>query len=87
MNFNRHFSAIGHFTVMTGEANTHLGCAAITFTQDGWNKFFMACNYATTNIVNYRLYTSGAAASGCKSGKSATYPSLCAKGETYVYPS
>ena len=71
---------------MTGEANTHIGCAAVRYTDNGWTNFLMACNYATTNLKNHRMYASGTTASGCKSGISSTYPNLCSTSENYVYP-
>ena len=76
--------AIGHFTVMTAESNKFVGCALARFKDNaGWNQVLLACNYATTNIVNRALYVSGTATSKCESGKSSSYSNLCSNKEVY----
>ncbi|XP_055912972.1 antigen 5 like allergen Cul n 1-like [Eupeodes corollae] len=68
---------IGHFTVMTSDINSKLGCAAIEFPSDGMNSLTLACNYAATNLIGMPMYTIGPPASKCLSGTSKEYPCLC----------
>ncbi|XP_039960562.1 antigen 5 like allergen Cul n 1-like [Bactrocera neohumeralis] len=78
--------AIGHFTVMVGQANIRVGCAVSTYSVTGqsYKAFLLACNYATTNMIGAAMYTTCAkAASGCKKGTNTAFPSLCAKTEVY----
>ena len=46
---------ITHFTVMSAELSTHVGCAAIIYTIDA-EEFILACNYATSNMVGTKIY-------------------------------
>uniref|UniRef100_A0A1A9W272 Venom allergen-1 n=1 Tax=Glossina brevipalpis TaxID=37001 RepID=A0A1A9W272_9MUSC len=77
--------AIGHFTVMVAERNTHMGCAAAKYKKsDGFTYFLVACNYATTNMLEFPIYkTCSAPAEECKSGKNPKYSNLCAASEKY----
>ncbi|XP_067635237.1 venom allergen-1-like [Eurosta solidaginis] len=78
--------AIGHFTVMVADRNIRIGCAAATYkAQDNrMRTFLMACNYATTNIVNRPIYnTCATAASGCTTGRNPNFQNLCSKSESY----
>ncbi|XP_067635239.1 venom allergen-1-like [Eurosta solidaginis] len=78
--------AIGHFTVMVADRNIRVGCDAATYKARATNmsNFLMACNYATTNIVNRPIYnTCATAASGCTTGKNTNYPNLCSTSEPY----
>lgn len=77
--------AIGHFTVMVAERNTHVGCAASEYTKsNGFQYFLIACNYATTNMMEFPIYKScGSSAQDCKSGKNSKYPNLCSPNEKY----
>ncbi|XP_055911666.1 antigen 5 like allergen Cul n 1-like [Eupeodes corollae] len=70
----------GHFTVMIADKNTHVGCAMILMKND---KTVLTCNYATTNLVNSKLFHPGKTASQCKSGKSKKYSGLCSSNEKY----
>lgn len=74
---------IGHFTAMAQEKNTHCGCAAAFYYENGMNWFLMACNYATTNWVGEPVYQRGVKASGCKKGTNVNYPGLCKVSEVY----
>ncbi|EDW86489.1 uncharacterized protein Dwil_GK14741 [Drosophila willistoni] len=74
---------IGHFTGMSLEKNTDMGCAAAKYVQNGFNMYLMTCNYATTNYVGLPVYESGTAASGCTKGKNYKYTSLCSESEVY----
>ncbi|XP_019893282.2 antigen 5 like allergen Cul n 1-like [Musca domestica] len=78
--------AIGHFTAMMGQRNMAVGCAASTYSTKGVNyrTFLIACNYATTNMLNRSVYT-GCARPGvnCKVGRNSLYPNLCAPKEVY----
>jgi hypothetical protein len=75
------FRTIGHFTAMVTERSTQIGCAISSFKYNGWNAYLLACNYASTNIVNYPVYRSGAVASGCTLGRDSIYPGLCTTSE------
>ncbi|BFG01502.1 antigen 5 like allergen Cul n 1 [Drosophila madeirensis] len=76
--------AIGHFTVMVAERNTRVGCAAATYTRDGWNQVLVACNYATTNMIGRQIYSSCARGGQlCGSGTNRDFPNLCSYNEWY----
>ncbi|XP_055842750.1 antigen 5 like allergen Cul n 1-like [Episyrphus balteatus] len=82
-NFNH---VIGHFTVMAVEDNNRVGCAASTFRDpdvDNYYAFLFACNYAKTNIINGKTYSTGNAASKCKTGSNRNFNSLCSIREKY----
>lgn len=68
---------IGHFTVMTADKNTHVGCSAIKFPENNMSSLTFCCNYATTNFIYMPMYTPGPTASKCLNGTSSVYPSLC----------
>ncbi|XP_018802408.1 PREDICTED: venom allergen 3-like [Bactrocera latifrons] len=77
---------IGHFTVMMADRNIRVGCAASTYSVSGqrYKAFLFACNYATTNMINFPIYTScSVAASQCTTGKNPKYTSLCSASEKY----
>ncbi|XP_053948657.1 antigen 5 like allergen Cul n 1-like [Anastrepha ludens] len=78
---------IGHFTVMVADRNIRVGCAASTYAVSGksYKAFLMACNYATTNMINFPIYKACAtAASNCKKGTNADFPNLCSKSEVFA---
>ncbi|KAL5278098.1 Ag5r family protein [Megaselia abdita] len=82
----------GHFTAMVHELAIRVGCAAMRSSEirsDGrrWETLTTACNYAHTNVIGYKIYRSGAAASQCKSGKNKIFPNLCSVREVYNYNS
>ncbi|XP_070132446.1 venom allergen-1-like [Drosophila bipectinata] len=68
---------------MAQEKNTHCGCAAAFYYQDGMNWFLMACNYATTNWVGEPVFQKGFKASGCEMGANVNYTGLCKLAEVY----
>ncbi|XP_023172006.1 venom allergen 5-like [Drosophila hydei] len=75
---------IGHFTVMVSDRNTHVGCAASTYSANGqgFKAFLMACNYATTNIAKIKIYNScSVPASKCTTGVNPQYKFLCSTKE------
>ena len=72
---------IGHFTVMVNERNTQVGCAISNYVSGGFNWSLLACNYATTNMLNTPTYRSGVTASGCTLGRDPTYTGLCRTNE------
>ncbi|XP_037818691.1 antigen 5 like allergen Cul n 1-like [Lucilia sericata] len=76
---------IGHFTVMMADRNIRVGCAAATYSASGKSKaYLLACNYATTNMVNYAIYKScDKPAADCKSGTNSSYENLCSSSESY----
>lgn len=81
---------IGHLTVMMAERNIRVGCAAATYTDlrsnNNSNKqiFLIACNFATTNMVGFPIYTScNSAGTSCTTGTNPQYPNLCSTSEEY----
>nr|XP_036231968.1 antigen 5 like allergen Cul n 1-like [Bactrocera oleae]XP_036231969.1 antigen 5 like allergen Cul n 1-like [Bactrocera oleae] len=77
---------IGHFTVMVADRNIRVGCAASTYNVSGqrYKSYLFACNYATTNMINFPMYKScSVPASECTAGKNPKYSSLCAASERY----
>ncbi|XP_061397349.1 antigen 5 like allergen Cul n 1-like [Musca vetustissima] len=78
--------AIGHFTALMGERNIAVGCAASTYSTPGvsYKTFLIACNYATTNMINNPIYNGCAKpAAKCTTGKNAKFPNLCSLKEVY----
>lgn len=67
---------IGHFTQMSYDRATHVGCAFARYT-DSYKTGLFACNYASGNIKGYRVYKCGRPSSGCIRGKNPSYPALC----------
>ncbi|XP_034114677.1 antigen 5 like allergen Cul n 1-like [Drosophila albomicans] len=77
--------AIGHFTTMVADRNTHVGCAASTYSVQGQFKdFLLACNYAATNVDGIKMYNScSVPASKCTTGVNPSYKFLCSVNEVY----
>lgn len=71
---------IGHFTQMSYDRATLVGCAFARYS-DSYKTGLFACNYSSGNIKNYRVYKCGKPTSGCIYGKNPTYPSLCSVNE------
>lgn len=67
----------GHFSVIVSERNTAIGCGIIRYTSGGYFWSLIACNYASTNILQQPVYRSGNATSLCTLGADLTYPGLC----------
>ncbi|CAG9795270.1 unnamed protein product [Diatraea saccharalis] len=61
-----HFSSstqIGHYTQMAWADTTHVGCAISQWSNDGWNKYMVVCNYGPAgNMLGSPPYKSGRAA-------------------------
>lgn len=72
---------IGHFTAVVNEKMTHVGCAMVTFIDDGWNTALLACNYAFTNFIGRRVYQAGVPTIDCTTGRDSTFPNLCTVNE------
>jgi len=68
---------IGHFTSLVNDRQTAVGCAISRYVSNGYNYSLMACNYASTNIMNRPVYTTGSVGSGCTKGRDTTFPGLC----------
>ncbi|KAH8293372.1 hypothetical protein KR044_011138 [Drosophila immigrans] len=78
--------AIGHFTVMVADRNTHVGCAVSTYSVQGqsYKAFLLACNYAATNVIGVKMYNScSTPASKCTTGVNPSYKFLCSTSEVY----
>ncbi|XP_037724643.1 antigen 5 like allergen Cul n 1 [Drosophila subpulchrella] len=78
--------AIGHFTVLVADRNTEVGCAAATYSVagQGYKAFLLACNYAATNVLGIKMYSSCAKpASKCTTGTNPQYKYLCSSKEVY----
>ncbi|XP_037818682.1 antigen 5 like allergen Cul n 1-like [Lucilia sericata] len=77
--------AIGHFTVMMADRNIRVGCAASMYTEGGFKNYLVACNYATTNMINFPIYAScQKAGTSCTTGTNPQYPNLCSVSEEYA---
>lgn len=81
----------GHFTAMVHELAIRVGCAAVRSSEmrEGrkWETLTTACNYAHTNVIGYKIYRSGTAASQCTSGKNKIFGNLCSVREVYDFNS
>lgn len=72
------FREIGHFTVLVNEKNVAVGCAMVTFYLDDIEYFLVACNYAVTNTLGRRVYSSCPVAGiQCPNGLDDKFTSLC----------
>ncbi|XP_049311695.1 antigen 5 like allergen Cul n 1-like isoform X3 [Bactrocera dorsalis] len=79
-------NVIGHFTVIMADRNIRVGCASIIYREEGddFDGFLLTCNYATTNVVNFRIYKScSEPAVECETGTNPDFPNLCSTSETY----
>lgn len=81
---------MSHYTVMISDRNTHVGCAAATYTVSNdmmhrnYTGYLVACNYATNNMIGEPIFsTCSKAASKCYSGTNCMYPNLCSINEQY----
>jgi hypothetical protein len=72
---------IGHFTALTNELQTDVGCAVVHYDNQGWRAHYMICNYAFTNMLNFPVYRSGTVGSQCTTGRNPLYPNLCSVNE------
>lgn len=70
--------AYGHFTQMVQQYSGRIGCAVVAFEADTYFQTYMACNYATGNMVAAPVYDVGEPCTGCVEGCSKTWPGLCA---------
>lgn len=55
---------------------THVGCAFARYT-NSYKTGLLACNYASGNIMGYKVYKCGKPAGGCLFGSNPNYTSLC----------
>lgn len=69
---------------MMADRNIRLGCAASTYSQQPYQAYLVACNYATTNMINFPIYKScNKAGTSCTTGTNPKYPNLCSASEKY----
>nr|AGT96442.1 antigen 5-related salivary protein [Phlebotomus orientalis]AGT96456.1 antigen 5-related salivary protein [Phlebotomus orientalis] len=71
---------IGHFTAFVHEKSDKVGCAVAKLTNRQFNmkQYLIACNYCYTNMMNERVYSTGAPCSKCQSKKcDSKYKNLC----------
>ncbi|KAG5679857.1 hypothetical protein PVAND_009394 [Polypedilum vanderplanki] len=73
--------AIGHFTALVNELQTHIGCAIIHYNDGTWRRHNLVCNYAFTNMLNFPVYRSGTAGSQCTTGRNPLFSNLCSVNE------
>ncbi|XP_073835065.1 antigen 5 like allergen Cul n 1-like [Musca autumnalis] len=79
-------NTVGHFTVMMADRNIRVGCAAAKYFQleVSYKIFLIACNYATTNMIDFPIYANcTSAGTSCTSGNNPQYPNLCSMAEEY----
>jgi hypothetical protein len=70
---------------MATERTTQVGCGITTFKATSGsrtaNVYLLGCNYASTNLVGWPVYKTGAKASGCTGGADLVYTGLCKTSE------
>lgn len=81
--------AIGHFTQMLQAKAVAVGCAIAKSIANNpkygeMNCIFIACNYASGNMVEQPVYEIGPLGSKCKTGMNPKYPGLCSEQEDYL---
>lgn len=78
---------VGHFTQMVRDKAFAVGCAIVKSIsykdRTNWNCYYVACNYATTNMIGNPVYEVGQMAKKCRSGMNKKYPGLCSAKENY----
>lgn len=77
---------VGHFTQMARDKAFAMGCAivkSVSARMRGMSCYFIACNYATTNMNGSPVYEVGRMGSKCRSGMNRNYPGLCSERENY----
>ena len=77
---------VGHFTQLVRDKAFAMGCGIVkSISHNGgtWNCYYIACNYATTNMMGSPVYEVGQMDSKCKSGMNPNYPGLCSQRENY----
>ncbi|CAG9841213.1 unnamed protein product [Diabrotica balteata] len=77
--FDTHGRTVGHYTQIVWATTNHVGCSITFYDDDGWDTYYMACNYGPGgNIGQTPLYEQGAPASNCGALQgNAKYPGLC----------
>ncbi|XP_065366135.1 antigen 5 like allergen Cul n 1-like [Calliphora vicina] len=71
---------------MMADHNIRVGCASAIFSPvDQPKKYLVACNYATTDMIKYPIYSScKQAGTSCTTGTNPKYPNLCSASEEYA---
>ncbi|XP_030558922.1 allergen Tab y 5.0101-like [Drosophila novamexicana] len=69
--------------LLMADRNTHVGCSALRLSNGMVNQFFIACTFATDNILNKPIYKVRATAGSLCKQRDSTYKNLCALGEVY----
>lgn len=69
---------IGHFTQMVQQHSGRLGCAVVEFRESNWYTIYMACNYASANMLGEPVYDVGEPCSDCAGACSKRWTGLCA---------
>lgn len=85
---NRNFS---HFAIIMSDRNVRVGCAASSYSEYAkklgitLNTTLLACNYASTNMVEFPIYDTNctAAAVRCNTGFNEKYLNLCSEREDF----
>jgi hypothetical protein len=72
---------IGHFTQVVTDRAKQVGCAIARYTEKEWKTTIVACNYAFTNLIGSKVYTTGITASKCETGINPDFPALCSENE------
>ncbi|XP_043660782.1 antigen 5 like allergen Cul n 1 isoform X2 [Drosophila teissieri] len=71
-------SSIGHLTVLVNERSSAVGCGLVSYKRTQFKQYYLACNYAYTNVVGEPVYGECAkAGSGCPKGIDPIYAPLC----------
>lgn len=78
------FMKIGHWCQLVQAKANRVGCSIVQFTdEDGWKQILIGCNYSAGNMRGYPIYSFGAPASLCTTGRNPKYPGLCSEKEDY----
>lgn len=78
---------VGHFTQVARDKAFTVGCSIVksisSMSGRDWNCYYIACNYATTNMVGLPVYETGPMGRKCKTGMNHNYAGLCSERESY----
>ncbi|XP_028130843.2 venom allergen 5-like [Diabrotica virgifera virgifera] len=77
--FDTHGKKVGHYTQIVWADTNHVGCGITKYLEDGWETWYMACNYGPGGNAGAKpLYEQGPPASNCGGlPRNPKYPGLC----------
>ncbi|XP_030370349.1 allergen Tab y 5.0101-like [Scaptodrosophila lebanonensis] len=71
--------------LLMSDRNSHVGCAALRFTNEYYHHFHISCAFSTDTMLHKPIYKIGPSAGSSCRRLDRKYKNLCAPGERYPY--